>query len=82
MRTFAESTVTIQAGVETFMGGYTFDDTKNPKTINVQLLGENLAIYDFLTVSSLIIKLMDGASVRATNFDVEVGYDLEEFTKQ
>ena len=80
--TFSESTVTIQAEGETFVGGYSFEDTKTPKTIDIQIQGENLAIYDFPTSTSLILKLMSGASVRATNFDVETGYDLEEFTKQ
>jgi len=84
--TFSESVVTIQAEGQPFSGGYSFDQTKTPKTMDLQIQGTtpnpNLAIYDFPSSSSLIIKLMDGAPMRATNFNVESGYDLEEFTKQ
>src|SRR3990167_5609584 len=83
---FGESTVTIHAEGQTLFVSYSFDQTKNPKTMDLQVQGmapnPNLAIYDFPSNSSLIIKLMDGTPMRATNFNVESGYDLEEFAKQ
>jgi len=87
--TFSESTVTIQTEGQTFTGSYSVDQTKNPKTMDLPAPCEvcipemqYLAIYDFPSSSSLIIKVTNGNYVRATNFNVEPGYSLGEFAKE
>ncbi len=83
---FNETKITTRFEGNTYSGTYSFDETQIPKTLDLHVVGAtpnpNFAIYNFPSDSSLVIKFMDGASDRATNFNVEDGYDLEEFTKE
>lgn len=83
--TFGDTTLSVNVGVDTFWGSYSHDPTAQPKTIDVKLTGTsinpNLAIYDFVMDTTLILKLMDGNTARATSFEVEANYDLQELSK-
>ena len=85
--TFTQSGgLTVILGSQTFTGSYSFDSTTSPRRIDLQLTGAtpspNLGIYIFGSPGSLLIKVQDGATTRATAFTVESGYELEEFAKR
>lgn len=71
-------------GPFSFAGTYTYDETTTPKQLTLRVNNAepnpNYAIYKF-TDSSLVIKVMDGAENRATDFTIEDDYDLFEFKK-
>ena len=83
---FTETSVSITTDSEDFSGTYTYDANSNPKSIDITIEGAspnpNLGIYKLVGQETLIIKLMDCANNRSSNFDVEQGYDLQEFSKQ
>ncbi len=85
---FSDTSVTVTSSTPpaTFSGTYSYNPNADPKTIDIRLTGStpnpNLAIYRIAQPDTLVLKVMDGASARATNFNVEQGYDLEELTKQ
>jgi hypothetical protein len=84
--TFTDTTVDVSTSSQSYSGTYSYDSTVAPKTVDVRLTGTtpnpNLAVYKVVPPDTLVLKLMDGASARSANFNVEQGYDLEEFKKQ
>ncbi len=84
--TFTDSTVSITDGSSSFNGTYTFNPNAAPATIDLNITGTtpnpNLAIYKFVGSDTLVIKMMTGASGRATNFDAEQNYQVQGFRKQ
>lgn len=84
--TFAASAVTVAGSGASFSGTYTTNPTATPQQIEISLDGAqpnpNAAIYRLDTASTLTLKVQNGATVRATTFTVEIGYDLLELTKQ
>lgn len=68
-------------------GTYSFNSKTSPKQIDINLPGApanpNSAIYDFPNETTMVLKLMDSETApRASNFEIEKGYDLLEFSKK
>jgi len=84
--TFSDTTVVVTAPVVTRSGTYSYNPDIDPKTVDLRLVGwapyPNLAIYKIVQPDTLVLKIMDGASSRATNFNVEQTYALYELKKQ
>ncbi len=74
---FGATSVTIDYGT-VFSGTYVFDDNASPASIDLNLQGQppSLAIYRFAGETVLTLKVLDGATQRATDFTVESDYDL------
>jgi hypothetical protein len=83
---FTEVDVTVRFGSDSLTGTYSYDPADIPRSIDVSIIGAapnpNLGIYEFPTSTTLVLQLMDGATGRATDFEVHPDYDLEQFTKQ
>ncbi len=83
---FSDTTLIIVQDSNTDYGSYIFNQSPNPSTIDIVFKNAlpipELAIYKLFEPDSLIVKLMDSATKRATNFNIEQGYILEIFRKQ
>lgn len=81
--TFQDTSLTITYGNTVYQGSYRYDPNSDPKTLDLMIQGAtpdpNLAIFKFVAPDSFVIKLMTSASTRATNFNVEQNYQLQEF---
>lgn len=81
---FEGTQIKMTMGPFSFEGTYTYDETTTPKQLTLRINNTepnpNYAIYRF-TDTSLVIKVMDGADSRATDFTIEDNYDLFEFRK-
>jgi hypothetical protein len=82
---FTRDSVTVLTGPDTRMGTYSFDATTNPPSLDVSFSGlvpdPNLAIYELPSSTTMLLKFMDEATTRATNFSVEPGYILQQYSK-
>jgi hypothetical protein len=84
--TFSDTTVVVTTPMEPLSGIYSYNPHVEPMTIDLRIRGwapyPNLAIYKFGQQDTLVLKLLDGATTRATNFSVEQTYALYELKKQ
>ena len=80
--TFGEASVAVSTA---FSGTYTFDSDESLQQIELSLTGAipnpNRAIYRFNSSTEFLLKVQDGATARATTFDVETDYDVFVMTK-
>jgi uncharacterized protein (TIGR03067 family) len=82
--TFTDGAFQIQAEGAEIDGTYTYDDSTDPKEVDLEVKGDAvLGIYQFNEDSSVLtIKANDDGTTRPTNFDIEKNADVVEFTRQ
>ena len=75
--TFAENTITIVEGENTYTGTFTYNEDAEPGEIDISFEGypPNMAIYE-IRGNTLMVKLLDTATTRSKKLRPERGYIL------